>query len=93
MAYKVMTSFGGKLVSTHKTLAAAKRKAEAYSRKTPVDVWSVKGGSFGMGKAIAHYAGRSKNPRASASRIPSKWTPAVVTRLKTGQLQLRIGRQ
>jgi hypothetical protein len=36
---------------------------------------------------------RVENPRASVARIPSTWTPARVTRLKTGQIQLRIGRR
>ena len=34
---------------------------------------------------------RKRNLRLTVARIPSRWTPARVTRLKSGQIQLRIG--
>lgn len=60
--FQVMTSFGGKVLSSHSTMAAAERGAVKASRTTPVDVWnqSIRVGHFMDGKG--QYFGAS-NPR------------------------------
>ncbi len=84
--FQVMTSFGGKVLSSHSTMAAAKRAAVKASVHTPVDIWSgsIRVGHFNEGKG--QYFG-APNPGPSA--LPSKWTPATVTRVG-GKIQIRV---
>lgn len=53
--YVVSESFGGKNLSGHSKLPAARKAAKRYSLKGPVDIWTTQGGSLGMGRRIAHY--------------------------------------
>jgi hypothetical protein len=39
----------------HTSETAAHQAAKKYSKEQPVHIWTTKGGSFGMGEAIAHY--------------------------------------
>lgn len=59
--YRVYTSSGGKLISSHRTLGAASKKAKSASKHQPVDIWSPSGGSFGMGKPVAHFVDGKKD--------------------------------
>jgi hypothetical protein len=93
--YRVISSHGGVVVGWHNTLAAARKNAAAQSFQGALDIWSSKGGQFGEGKVVAHYVnGKAtsvkQNPTAGPSAIPTKWTPATVTR-KGGQIQIRMG--
>jgi hypothetical protein len=76
--------------SMYPTLRAAKKaaKKEADERGRTVIIEDAR-----TEKVVARVSPGSENPRASVARIPSTWTPARVTRLKTGQIQLRIGRR
>jgi hypothetical protein len=69
--YMVMTSFGGKVVSSHRTLADAKKSAKRYARTIPVDVWSTSGGHFGQGEVVEHYYENRPNPEAEKRQ----WRP------------------
>ena len=86
--YRVISSFGAKVLSSHRTLSAARKSAAR--RRVPVDVWSTTGGHFGVGKVVAHYGGSTSNPQGTPRDIPSKWTPAKVARLRDGRIQIRI---
>jgi hypothetical protein len=53
--YKVRAAFGGKMLSQHTSQSDAHKAATEHSHKEPVHIWTNKGGSFGMGKVVAHY--------------------------------------
>jgi hypothetical protein len=91
--FKVMESFGGKVLSSHSTATAAIKAATKASAKRAVDVWDTKGGPF-QSVRIGHFTGGRgsylRNPNPGPSALPSKWTKATVMR-KGGQIQIRIG--
>ncbi len=55
MTYKVVESFGGRLVKE----AASKKEAVNIAKKQryAVDIWTTKGGAFGLGKVVDHFPG------------------------------------
>lgn len=92
--YQVISSFGGKKISTHTTLRGAKLRASKSN--FPVDVWTTSGGSFGMGVPVAHFSGgkdgswtsRKQNPTVSLPR--NKWVNAMVRVTSTGKIQAKV---
>ena len=73
------------------------RLADKWVARRSIDMEGVRGLAEELNKIdvsrrgaakMAGTIGREFNP---ISCIPSRWTPARVTRLKTGQIQIRIG--
>lgn len=95
--YQVISSFGGKKISTHSTLRGAKLRASKSN--VPVDVWTTSGGSFGMGVPVAHFSGgkdgswsssRKQNPTTSGHPVTAIATVKTVNALYKAQKLLRM---
>lgn len=93
--YQVISSFGGKKISTHTTLRGAKLRASKSN--VPVDVWTTSGGYFGMGVPVAHFSGgkdgswsvsRKQNPAVSLPR--NKWVNASIRITSDGKIQAKV---
>jgi hypothetical protein len=52
--FKLIASFGGKVLGQYRLFQNAMRAAHRNSYRQPVDVWTVSGGAFGLGEPRYH---------------------------------------
>lgn len=53
--FRVIASFGGRVLSEHSEEGKARESATRESFQQPVDVWTTTGGMFGNGVVVAHF--------------------------------------